>query len=100
MTDFQEKVYSECRKIPRGRVSTYFLLAAALGKPGAARAVGNALNRNRSNDVPCHRVVKSDMSVGGYAHGTDRKIAILRSEGVKIVKGKVEPSALIRKARS
>ena len=83
---FSDKVYDIVRKVPRGRVTTYGEVARAIGTE-AYRAVGNALNR--AEGIPCHRVVRSDGSVGGYAHGTKRKTEILRSEGVKIVDGKV-----------
>ncbi len=92
MTKFQEKVWAKCRKIPRGRVSTYGEIASAIGNPKAARAVGNALNKNPFKNVPCHRVVKSNGEVGGYAHGARRKIEKLRREGVKVKKGKVSVS--------
>lgn len=72
-------------QIPRGRVSTYGLIARALGKPKAAQAVGNALNKNpRAPRVPCHRVVRGDGQVGGYADGTAKKGRILRQEGLRI----------------
>ncbi|MBI5228413.1 MGMT family protein [Candidatus Micrarchaeota archaeon] len=101
MKEFERRVYAACAKIPKGKVSTYSAIARAIGKPGSARAVGNALNKNphsfnlKTQDakhktlVPCHRVVRSDGSVGGYAHGTKAKIAILKKEGVKIVAGRV-----------
>ncbi len=96
-TEFERKVYLACSKIPKGSVSTYLQIARAIGKPGSARAVGNALNKNLysfkthnpKHKVPCHRVVRSDGSVGGYAHGTKAKISILEKEGVKIENGKV-----------
>lgn len=78
---FQQKVYSVVRKIPKGKVLTYKDVARKIGNPGAARAVGNALNKNRSKDVPCHRVVRSDGKVGGYYWGTPAKIKILKKEG-------------------
>ncbi len=87
---FAQMVYEACAGIPRGKVTTYSEIARAIGKPGASRAVGNALNRNRSPSVPCHRVVRSDGAVGGFAHGTARKAAMLRSEGVEIEGGKVK----------
>ncbi len=86
---FADKVYAACSRIRRGKVSTYASIARAIGKPGASRAVGNALNRNRSSSVPCHRVVRSDGSVGGFAHGTARKAAMLRAEGVRIEGGRI-----------
>jgi methylated-DNA-[protein]-cysteine S-methyltransferase len=93
---FSEKVFSACSMIPRGRVSTYSDIARAIGKPGASRAVGNALNRNRSPSVPCHRVVRSDGSVGGFAHGARKKEAMLRSEGVLVEGGEIADFGRIR----
>jgi len=78
---FTKRVYDVVRKIPKGKTLTYGQVAAAMGSPGAARAVGNALNKNRNKDVPCHRVIRSDGSVGGFAWGTPKKIAILKKEG-------------------
>src|SRR3989338_7639818 len=78
-----------CR-IPMGKVTTYKAIAIALGKPNAARAVGNACNRNPSAPkVPCHRVVKSDGGIGGYAKGVKRKSVLLEGEGIKVKNNKV-----------
>ncbi len=96
---FQARVFAECSKIPRARVSTYADIARAIGRPGASRAVGNALNRNRSPSVPCHRVVRSDGTVGGFAHGTRKKIEMLRSEGVRIEDGRVSRFGKVRFSR-
>src|SRR3989344_7124764 len=86
MTTFQEKAYRALRRVPRGRVTTYKDLARTIGSPRAARAVGNALNKNPFvPDVPCHRAVRSDGSVGGYALGARKKIETLRREGIKII---------------
>jgi len=85
-TDFERRVYEKVKEVPRGRVTSYGELAKAVGERGAARAVGNALNRNPFSDVPCHRVVLSDMNVGGFARGKEAKIRILREEGV-LIKG-------------
>jgi methylated-DNA-[protein]-cysteine S-methyltransferase len=84
--NFNERVYALTRRVPRGRVTTYGEIARAMGTT-AYRAVGNALNR--AEGIPCHRVVRSDGSVGGYAHGTERKTEMLRREGVEIVGGMV-----------
>lgn len=82
ITHFQELVYAHVRTIPRGQTRTYAQVATAIGRPRAVRAVGNALNRNPfAPEVPCHRVVRSDGSVGGFASGTKKKIALLRKEG-------------------
>ena len=85
LTLFKKAVYAATRRIPRGRVATYAQIARAIGKPNAARATGNALNRNPyAPHVPCHRVVRSDLRVGGFAIGSAAKIKLLRSEGVRI----------------
>ncbi len=81
MKSFTERVYDVVRKIPKGETLTYGQVARAIGSPGASRAVGNALNKNRNHDVPCHRVIRSDGSVGGFALGTKKKTAILKEEG-------------------
>lgn len=92
---FKEDVYSVCARIPKGKVSTYSQIARAISRPGSARAVGNALNKNRSEAVPCHRVIRSDGSVGGFASGTRMKAMMLRGEGVQIMEnGKVAPRFL------
>ncbi|MCK5107770.1 MAG: MGMT family protein, partial [Nanoarchaeota archaeon] len=73
-TEFENRVYSLCKKIPRGKVSTYGEIAKALNSK-CARAVGNALNKNPyAPKVPCHRVVKSNGKVGGFATGQNNKI--------------------------
>ncbi len=87
--DFQKMVFALCAQIPEGSVSTYSEIARAMGKPKACRAVGNALNKNRSSKVPCHRVVKRNGSVGGFAHGTGKKMALLSDEGIEIKQGKI-----------
>lgn len=82
MKTFTERVYDVVRKIPKGKTMTYGQVAAAIGQPGASRAVGNALNKNRDlKNIPCHRVIRSDGSIGGYAFGAKKKIAILKREG-------------------
>ena len=70
--DFSRRVYDLCRRIPKGKVTTYKIIAEKLGTK-AYRAVGNALNKNPHKDVPCHRVVGSDGSLTGFAHGIKRK---------------------------
>ena len=81
-TAFQEAVWRELRKIPPGETRSYAQIAAAVGKPGAVRAAGSA---NGANNVavliPCHRVVRSDGTLGGYAYGLDIKRELLRREG-------------------
>ncbi|MBI5036581.1 MGMT family protein [Candidatus Micrarchaeota archaeon] len=87
---FAERVYLACARIPKGRVSTYGEIARALGCR-AYRAVGNALNKNPfSPEVPCHRVVKADGSLGGFARGARKKKESLEREGIKIKNGTIE----------
>ena len=96
ITPFENLVYRATKNIPRGKVSTYTAIARAIGRPRAARAVGNALNKNPfAPRVPCHRVVRSDGSVGGYAHGTAKKVKLLRKEGVSLLRGEVDKSSMI-----
>ena len=76
MTTFSDKVYALCKKIPKGKVTTYKIIAKKL-KTKAYRAVGNALNKNKTPiKIPCHRVVSSDRSIGGYSKGVKKKIQL------------------------
>ena len=87
-----EYFYRLVMQIPNGRVSTYGALANALGDIRAARACGVMLSQNPDPPrIPCHRVVMSDGSLGGFTHpqGLKRKIELLRKEGIRIVNGKV-----------
>ena len=81
-TAFQEAVWRELQRIPLGETRTYAQIAAAAGNAGAVRAAGTA---NGANNVavliPCHRVIRSDGSLGGYAYGLDIKRELLRREG-------------------
>ena len=84
VTPFQRKVYEAILRIPKGQVRTYGQVARAIGRPRAARAVGQALKRNRwAPRIPCHRVVAGDGSLGGYSApgGLSAKRRILRREG-------------------
>ncbi len=81
-TAFQEAVWRELRKIPPGETRSYAEIAAAIGQPKAVRAVGTANGDNHvAVLIPCHRVIRSDGSLGGYAGGLDRKRKLLESEG-------------------
>lgn len=83
-TSFEEKVYALLRQVPQGKVTTYKALAEALGTK-AYRAVGTALHKNPyAPEVPCHRVVSSTGHIGGFAHGTQKKMAMLRNEDIAI----------------
>ncbi len=87
---FRRRVYSVVARIPKGTVLTYGTVAARAGFPNAARAVGTAMAANRYRDVPCHRVVRADGTIGGYALGGSRlKAARLRREGVRITGDRV-----------
>jgi methylated-DNA-[protein]-cysteine S-methyltransferase len=80
---FQREALHELARVPYGEVTTYGALAAKIGHPRAARAVGGAMNRNPIPIVlPCHRVVGSSGKLVGYAGGLDRKEQLLRLEGV------------------
>jgi len=112
---FQKKVYKILKKVPKGKVTTYKALANKAGTK-AYRAVGNALNKNpygystisseavrksgsvtkgkieknrRLFSVPCHRVIKTNGEVGGFATGTRNKIKLLKKEGIQILKEKI-----------
>ena len=81
-TAFQEAVWRELRKIPAGETRSYAEIAAAIGHPRAVRAVGSANGDNHvSVLIPCHRVIRSDGSLGGYGGGLDRKKVLLAAEG-------------------
>ena len=90
MKSFNEKIWELAKKIPKGKVTTYKALAEKLGTK-AYRAVGNAINKNPyAPMVPCHRVVNSDGTVGGFASGPENKIKLLKKEGIKIKDDKIE----------
>jgi AraC family transcriptional regulator, regulatory protein of adaptative response / methylated-DNA-[protein]-cysteine methyltransferase len=80
-TVFQQAVWKELQRIPPGETRTYAQIAAAVGKPKAVRAAGSA---NGANNVavliPCHRVIRTDGSLGGYAYGLERKEKLLKAE--------------------
>lgn len=89
--DFKQKVWAALKLIPRGRVATYKEIAEFIGRPKAARAVGSACGKNSDAPrLPCHRVVKSDGGLGGYSGGANKKIYLLKKEGLKIKRGKIE----------
>ncbi len=83
-TAFQQAVWAELIKIPAGETRSYAQIAAAVGKPAAVRAAGSA---NGANNVavliPCHRVVRSDGALGGYAYGVERKARLLEREAAR-----------------
>lgn len=86
-TEFQKKVWRALTQIPRGKTITYKELAKKVGRPKAVRAVANAVGANPCAPyIPCHRVVRSDGTLGGYSGrgGIKTKIKLLEKEGVKI----------------
>jgi len=81
-TPFQESVWQALRRIPKGETRTYAQLAAEVGRPGAVRAAGSANGANHvSLLIPCHRVIRTDGSLGGYAWGLEIKARLLQREG-------------------
>lgn len=91
MTEFEEKVVGIVRKIPKGKVSTYGRIAKKLKNPGLARAVGNVVRKAPLIDssIPCHRVIKTDGRTGKYRFGRNKKIQLLKKEGVEVKDGRV-----------
>ena len=89
MIAFNEKVWQLCGKVPKGKVTTYKQIAAAMNTK-AYRAVGNALNKNPNSPiVPCHRVVGSNGDLVGFARGLAMKARMLRKEGIKVKNNKI-----------
>ncbi|MCH8329383.1 MAG: MGMT family protein [Nanoarchaeota archaeon] len=97
MTQFQKKVYELCKKVPKGKVTTYKAIAEKMGTK-AYRAVGTAMNKNPygilrckgKSMVPCHRVVGSNGHLVGFAHGLKKKAELLRKEGINIKNNRIE----------
>jgi len=83
LTKFEKAVLMEVAKIPRGKVMSYKQIAQAIGRPNAYRAVGNALKKNPLPVlIPCHRVIRANGEIGGYAFGgRSKKIKLLEREG-------------------
>lgn len=79
---FQEKVLRVVKNIPKGEVLSYKEVARRAGRPKAYRAVGNILSKNYDPKIPCHRVIRSDGSLGGYNRGRCQKKILLKKEGV------------------
>lgn len=83
--EFYKKVWLECLKIKAGRTSYYSEIAKNIGSPRAARSVGGALAKNPfAPQVPCHRVIRKNGEPGGYSGGPDKKIKLLKMEGISI----------------
>jgi AraC family transcriptional regulator of adaptative response/methylated-DNA-[protein]-cysteine methyltransferase len=89
-TPFQRLVWEQLRQIPYGSTKSYEALAKSIGRPGAPRAVGRANGDNRlAIVIPCHRIVRSDGTLGGYGGGKWRKQALLELEQTTLL---VNPS--------
>lgn len=87
---FADRVRQAVREIPKGQTRTYKEVAYAAGYPNAARAVGTIMKNNFDPTVPCHRVVRSDGKIGEYNRGgPNKKIQILKDEGVTVREGRV-----------
>lgn len=79
-SSFGDRVREVVRRIPNGSTRTYKQVAIAAGSPRAFRAVGNILNKNFDPSIPCHRVVRSDGTPGGYNRGAAQKARLLQAE--------------------
>jgi methylated-DNA-[protein]-cysteine S-methyltransferase len=85
-----KKIYKKLLEVPKGKITTYGELAKAVGLKNGQRAVGKIMNKNPYPVIiPCHRVIKSDGKVGGYAYGEEIKSNMLTKEGIKIKNGKI-----------
>lgn len=93
---FAERVYDAVRAIPPGRVATYGDVAAAAGRPDAARAVGRLMAASGPRRVPAHRVVGAGGLLGGYGGEEARKAALLRAEGLTVVGRRIRRFADVR----
>lgn len=94
-------VYALLTKIPRGSVTTYGDIAEALGNRKAARLIGKILHNNPNPIVvPCHRVIKSDGTIGGYFFGQDMKQKILKKEGLVFQNLKLKTVSAILNAKT
>jgi methylated-DNA-[protein]-cysteine S-methyltransferase len=97
-TSFEKRVYETISKIPKGKVMTYGQLAKSI--KSSPRAVGQALKRNPyAPIVPCHRIIKSDRTLGGYAGkmNSQKKIRLLKSEGITFSDNKIDEKNIYKK---
>ena len=91
-TKFQLKVWNYLKKIPKGRVKTYLDITKAIGKPNAFRAVANAVGKNPYPiKIPCHRVIRSDGSLGGYSGKGG-----IRTKKILLIKEKIDINQLLK----
>jgi methylated-DNA-[protein]-cysteine S-methyltransferase len=95
-SDFKRRALTRLCKVPIGSVVTYQGLASAIGAPDGQRAIGNAMGSNPVPIyVPCHRVIKSDLSIGNYGGGVERKLKLLRAEGFAVGKDMRVPALAV-----
>ncbi len=88
--NLDKKIYKKLLEVPKGKITTYGELAKAVGLKNGQRAVGKIMNKNPYPVIiPCHRVVKSDGKIGGYAYGEEIKSDMLTREGIVIKNGKI-----------
>jgi len=88
--NLDKKIYKKLLEVPKGKITTYGELAKAVGLKNGQRAVGKIMNKNPYPVIiPCHRVVKSDGKIGGYAYGEEIKSDMLSKEGITIKNGKI-----------
>jgi methylated-DNA-[protein]-cysteine S-methyltransferase len=88
--NLEHQIYKKLTEVPEGKVTTYAELAKAVGLKNGQRIIGQIMKKNPYPVIiPCHRVVKSDGTVGGYAYGGDIKTNMLQKEGIKIHDGKI-----------
>uniref|UniRef100_A0A7S3G2E4 Methylated-DNA--protein-cysteine methyltransferase n=1 Tax=Palpitomonas bilix TaxID=652834 RepID=A0A7S3G2E4_9EUKA len=104
VTKFRARVFHALCSVPSGKVTTYGRLALSVGLTGnGSRAIGQAMRNNPlAPDVPCHRVIKTDLTLGGFSGQTSleskelkQKIALLEGEGVKFINGKLSSSTFL-----
>lgn len=81
MSNFEAKVLSVVKNIPKGKTLSYKEVAERAGHPYAFRAVGAVLKKNKNPNIPCHRVIRSNGDIGNYNRGRERKIWLLSKEG-------------------
>jgi methylated-DNA-[protein]-cysteine S-methyltransferase len=93
---FATRVLATVRRIPVGRVATYGDVAAAAGRPRAARAVGNIMRECRRPDVPCHRVIAAGGRLGGYGGSEALKRSLLIAEGIEVSGARIRALERVR----
>lgn len=88
--NIDKKIYKKLLEVPEGKITTYGELAKAVGFTNGQRAVGKFMNKNPYPVIiPCHRVVKADGKIGGYAYGEEIKTNMLKKEGIRVKDGKI-----------